>query len=118
MPNFEIPNDEVFTFTIHTATATGTIEPAPAGDVFAVVSSNPTSLGVAIGVDASGAPALIVTPLVQLSPGISVTVSDSAGLAQDVQMFDIVADVTPTNVVLDLAGGTHTAQPVPTAPGP
>lgn len=117
MPNFEIPNDQVWSFTIETANSAGTVEPAPAGDVFTAVSSSP-SLGVAIGTDATGAPAVIVTPLVQLSPGISVTVSDSAGLAQFVQVFDIVADVTPTNVVLDLADGTHTAQPVPAAPGP
>lgn len=117
MPNFEIPNDQVWTFTIKTANAVGTVEPAPAGDVFTVASSS-ASLGVAIGTDASGAPAVMVTPLVQLSPGISVTVSDSAGLAQFVQVFDIVEDVTPTNVVLDLADGTHVAQPVPAATGP
>lgn len=118
MANFEIPNDEVWTFTIETANASGTIEPVPVGDVFTVVSSAPASLGAAVGTDASGAPAVVVTPLVQLSPSISVTVSDAAGLSSFVQVFDIVADVTPTNIVLDLADGTHVAQPVPTAPGP
>ncbi len=117
MPNFELPNDEVLTVTIHTTDAAGDTVPAPAGDVFTAASSSP-SLNVVIGVDGAGAPALIVNALVQVSPNITVTVADSAGLTQAVQIFDIVADVAPANVVLDLVGATHVAQPVPAAPGP
>lgn len=118
VPNYELPNDEVVTITIKTTNSAGMTEPVPTGDVFTAVSSNPASLNAVIGTDASGNPALVVNALVQASPNISVTVSDSAGLAQDVQIFDIVADVTPTNVVLDLADATHAPQAVPTAPGP
>ena len=118
MPNFELPNDEVVTITIQTTDSAGTVEPVPAGDVFTAVSSLPASLGATIGVDASGAPALILTPLVQASPGIIVTVSDSAGLVQAVQIVDIVADVADTNIILDVSAATHVSQPVPTAPGP
>ena len=118
MPNFELMNDEVVTITIKTTNSAGVTEPVPAGDVFSVVSSNPASLGAAIGHDAAGNPAVVLTPLVKVSPGLTITVSDSAGLAVDAQIVDIVEDVTPTNIVLDLADATHVAQPVPTAPGP
>jgi hypothetical protein len=118
VPNFELPNDEVVTIPIQTTDSAGTVEPVPTGDVFTAVSSLPASLGVAIGATASGSPALVLTPLVQASPGITVTVSDSAGLVQAVQLVDIVPDVTDTNILLDVADATHVSQPVPTAPGP
>ena len=117
MPNFEIKDDTVITVPIHTTNSAGVVEPAPAGDVFTVTSSSP-SLGVAIGSDASGNPTLILTPLVQASPNITVTVSDKAGLAVATQIVDIVQDNTPTNVVLDLADATSAPQAVPTATGP
>lgn len=114
--NFEIPNDSVWTFPIVTLNANGDFEPVPAGDTPAVASSNPASM---TAVASAAAPwTCTVTPMVALSPGLTVTVTDSAGLASNVYTFDIVADVTPTNVGLDLADGTHVAQPVPTAPGP
>jgi len=117
MANFELPNDEVVTIPILTTNSAGAVEPPPAGDTFTVTSSS-ASLGVAIGTTAAGGPAVVMTPMVQLSPGISVEVKDSAGLTAWTQLVDIVADVTPTNIVLDVADATHTAQPVPTAPGP
>ena len=116
MPNFELPNDEVVTIPIMTQNSAGVTEPMPAGDVFTVVSSNPASLNAVIGTGTT--PTVVLNALVQLSPGLSFTVSDSAGLGVATQIVDIVADVTPTNIVLDLADATHTAQPVPTAPGP
>ena len=118
MPNYELKSDDTATITIQTATVSGTVEPAPAGDVFSVMSSNPGSLMATIGKDANGNPAVILTPLVQASPGITITVSDSAGLAVDAQIVDVVIDNTPTNVILDLADAVLTSQPTPTAPGP
>jgi hypothetical protein len=118
MPNFEINSDSVVTVPILTTNSAGATEPAPAGDAFTVVSSNPTSLGASIGTTAAGGPAVVLTPLVQASPGITITVSDSAGLAQAVQICDVVVDASPTNVVLDLVDATHVAQKTPTAPGP
>jgi hypothetical protein len=117
MPNFELPNDEVVTISIETTNSNGAVEPVPAGDVFTAKSSS-ASLGVAVSADKNGNPTLVLTPLVQASPGISVTVTDSAGLAQATLVVDIVPDVTDTNIVLDVADATHTSQPVPTAPGP
>lgn len=118
MPNYELANDTVATITIHTTDSNGDVEPVPAGDVFTVVSSNPTSLGAAIGVDAAGAPAVILTPLVKASPNLTITVSDSSGLAQAIQLVDVVPDVTDRNIVLDLVDAKTTTQPVPAAPGP
>lgn len=118
MPNYELPNDEVATITIKTTDAAGDVEAVDPTDVFTAVSSNPASLGVAIGKDAAGNPAIVLTPLVQNSPGLTVTVSDSKGLKQAVQLVDIVPDVTPTNIILDLVDASQSPQAVPTAPGP
>lgn len=118
MPNYELPNDEVDTITIKTQNSVGTTEPIPTGDVFSVTSDKPASLGTTIGKDAGGNPAVVLTPLVQVSPGITVTVSDTAGLKVATLVVDIVQDVTPTNIVLDTADATHVSQPVPTSPGP
>ena len=105
------------TATIKTTDAAGNTEPVPAGDVFTASSSSP-SLGVAIGTDASGNPAVVMTPMVQASPNITVTVSDSAGLMAASFVVDIVPDITPTNIVVDLADATHATQPTPSNPGP
>lgn len=118
MANYELPNDEIDTITIKTQNSAGITEPVPTGDVFSVVSDHPASLSTAIGVDKSGNPALVLTPLVQVSPGIVVTVSDTAGLKVATLIVDIVQDVTPTNIVLDTADATHISQPVPSNPGP
>ena len=118
MPNYELASDEIATITIKTTDAAGGVEAVPEDDVFKVVSSNPTSLGAAIGKDIGGNPAVILTPLVKFSPNITITVSDSAGLTQAVQIVDVVVDITPKNIILDLVDATLKSQPTPTAPGP
>lgn len=115
MPNYELFNDTVAAIPIQTTNSQGVVEPPPAGDTFTAVSSSP-SLGAAIVT--TPALALVLTPLVQASPGITVTISDSAGLKVATQLVDIVADTTDTNIILDLAGAQTTSQSVPTAPGP
>lgn len=118
MANFEIKNDEVVSVPIKTTNAAGVVEPMTAGDTFTATSDHPDSLGVAISADGAGNPLLVLTPLVQASAGITVTVADADGLASAIQLVDIVQDVTPTNVVLDLADATHANQAVPSNPGP
>ena len=118
MANFELPNDEVSTITIKATNAGGVTEPIPAGDAFTATSSNPASLGAVIGLDSAGNPALVLTPLVAASPGLVVTVADSAGLAKAILIVDIVPDVTPANLILDVADATHVSQLIPAAPGP
>lgn len=118
MPNFELPNDEVVTITIKTTNVVGVVEPIPSGDVFVVTSSKPTSLGTRVSTDSAGNPAIVLTPMVQVSPDITVTVTDSAGLTAATLVVDIVQDVTPTNIILDVADAAHVSQPVPANPGP
>jgi len=113
--NFPLLNDEVYNIPILTKDANGDVVPAPAGDVFSVVSSDPTSLGVAIGQTASGAPACIATPLKQTATGITITLSDSDGLTSDIETVDIGPDVAPKSDFLNLAGATTTPQAVPPA---
>lgn len=117
MPNFELASDEVATATILVRDAGGDVVPAIAGDVYTVSSSSP-SLNVSIGADAKGAPAVVMQPMVVASPGIQVTVSDSAGLPAFIQVVDIVADTKPVSIGLDLANVSEVSQPTPTAPGP
>lgn len=118
MANFELANDEVATIGILVDDASGAPVAAPAGDVFTVVSSNPASLGAAMGTTAAGGPAIVLTPLVQVSPGLQVTVTDSAGLTAFTQLIDIVQDTTPKAITLDITNAVEVAQPVPTATGP
>ena len=118
MANFQLPNDWVVTATIVVQDAAGDMVPAPAGDVFSVVSNNPASLQAVMGTDADGNPAVVFNALVQVSPGVSMTISDSAGLTVDTVMIDIVQDMMPVAVGLNLATITHVTQPVPANPGP
>ena len=118
MANREFQDDQVWTVPLRTVNAAGQFEPAPAGDVFTVTSDNP-ALGVAIGTMSDGtSTAVVFTPMVQASTGITYVVSDSAGLAQFTEMVDIVPDVTPTNILLDFASAEIAAQAPPAAPGP
>lgn len=118
MANFPLPNDQVLTVTLKATNAGGAFEPIPSGDVFTVTVSDPASLQAVMGTDASGNAAVVLNALVQTAVGISVTVTDSAGLAAASQLFDIVADSTPTALALDLVDATHTTQAVPTALAP
>ena len=54
MANFMLPNNQILTASIHVTDGAGGLEPAPVGDVFTVVSSNPVSLAAVLGTDAAG----------------------------------------------------------------
>jgi hypothetical protein len=132
MSNIELKNDQVSYIPIVTRDAAGDVVSAASGDVDSVVSSNPASLGMAIGAlptasgaYPAGAPALVLTPLVVESDSansggsISAQLTDTAGLPMTMAyLFDIVQDLSPTNVGLDTTVIETTPQPVPTAPGP
>lgn len=118
MANFELKNDQIAVVTIKTANGQGATEPYPAGAVFTASVSDPTLLNAVIGVDAGGNPAVILNALVAAAANQVLTINGNDGLASVTQIVDIVADNTPTNIVLDLADATFTSQPVPTAPGP
>lgn len=116
-PNFELQNDKVAFVPILTLDAEGTPVAAPTGDTFSVSSSSPASLLATIAT-VNGAVGVSLTPQVQASPNLTVTVTDSDGLSSYAQLVDIVADTTPKAISLDVADATFTAQPEPTAPGP
>jgi hypothetical protein len=132
MPNIELLNDKVSYIPVVTRDAAGDVVPAAAGDVDSVTSSNPASLQMAIGTlpnaqgaYAAGVPALVLTPLVALSNStngggsIAAQLTDTMGLPMAMAyLFDIVADLTPTNVGLDPTVIETTVQAVPTASGP
>jgi hypothetical protein len=115
--NFEIPNNTAPAIAIHTVDAPGDVVPAPSGDVFSAVSSDPTKMTAAIGTMPSGPMtgkvALILTPLVKLASGLTVTVTDTAALTLVVQTVDIVADLTPKAISLDIVDAVFTPQAVP-----
>jgi len=119
MANFELANDAVASIPITTVDTTGAVVPAPSGDIFSVVVSDVTKMTAVIGVMPSGpvagAVALILTPLVQVSPGLTVTVSDTAALTSATVTVDLVDDVTPKGILPDVAGVVFTPQPVPVA---
>lgn len=117
MADIALQDDLVYTIPILTDDGAGNPVPAPAGDVFTVASSSP-SLTAAIGATAAGAPAIILTPTVLAGTGYVVTVTDSAGLAQDVATFDITQDQAAKSIALDFANETTVSQPAPTNPGP
>ncbi len=118
MANLQLLNDEVMTIGILTLDNVGGTVPAAAGDVFTVVSSAPASLNAVMGTTAAGGPAVVINALVQVSPGLSFTVSDSAGLAAFTENVDIVDDTTPAAIGIDLTNATSVSQPAPTAVGP
>ena len=115
--NFEVTNDAAAAIAIHTVDAPGDVVPAPSGDVFSAVSSDPTKMTAAIGTMPSGPMvgkvALILTPLVKLAPGLIVTVTDTAALTMATLTVDIVADLTPKAISLDTVDAVFTPQAVP-----
>jgi hypothetical protein len=115
LPNFELKNDTVASIPVEVEDAAGAVVPTPAGDTFTAVSSNPASLTAII---TPGTSTLVLTPLVQASPGLSVAVNDANGLTAVTLVVDIVADLSPTQVALDVADATTVSQPVPENPGP
>jgi len=126
-------NNEVYFVPLVDKDAGGNVVPAPAGDTVSAVASGSfaASLGVAVTVmPGTSNPAVSLTPLVVESDagnsggGISITLTDSAGLAEDSAsqnvMFDIV--VPPPGPAMtegfDLTGVVSQPQATPTAPGP
>lgn len=120
MANIELQNDEILFIPILTDDMAGVPVPPPSGDTFSVVTSSP-SLMAAIDTTTltpTGTPAVKINAAVQVSPGLTFTVSDSAGLTTFTQGVDVVADTTPSAITLDFAHEVMQSQPVPTAPGP
>ncbi len=118
--NYELANDMIDDIPIVVMDAAGALVPAPAGDVFTVVSSEIPEVFVhaVIGTmpsgPAIGAPSLRINALMQLSTApVTLTISDADGLQSFTLVVDVVADLTPKTIALDIVDVVHTAQPVP-----
>lgn len=109
MANYELANDSIDTIPIMGRDAAGDLVPLPAGVAPTVKNDNPTALNAVInGSD------LVLNALVISAVNITVEVDDGT-LQPFVLMVDIVDNLTPTSVALDIAHVTHAPQPVPTA---
>ena len=119
MANFQLKNDTAADILITTVNDAGAIVPAPAGDVDSVVSSDPTKLAATIATMPSGAfagaPSLHLMPVMKgpFVGTLTATLTDSAGLRQDIIGVDIVEDTTATAVSVDFANVVLTPQAVP-----
>jgi hypothetical protein len=115
--NFELTDDTVAAIAIHTVDANGDVVPAPTGDIFTAVSSDPTKMTATIGTMPSGpmmgATALILTPMVKLASNLTATVTDKAALTMEMLIVDIVANLTPKAISLDTVDAVMTPQAVP-----
>lgn len=116
MANYQLKNDSIDTITIkEVVDATGAPAPVSPGDVFTAASGDTAAVNAVIGTDAAGNPALVINALVQAASGITITVSDAMGAKAATLVVDVVADVVPVDIVLDVADATHAPQPVPAA---
>ncbi len=118
MANMQLPNDAVQYFPIFVTNSAGIVEPAIPGDVYSVTLGSPaTQSGTGAPLNAvvgtvpatlpdgtvpplAGAVALVMNALNMLATGVPFEVKDTDGLKVFDGMVDIVADVTPTNIVL------------------
>ena len=116
MANYELANDTVAYIPIQTLDAGGNPTPPPAGDIFTVTSSEPTSLTATVGTMPSGPlqgqPAAVLTPLVQTAAGITVTLTDSDNLTAGTQIVDVIVGV-PTTDFLDVSAAVTVPQAPP-----
>lgn len=120
MANFQLKNDFVADILITTINDAGAIVPAPAGDIDSVISSDPTKLAATIGVmpvpsPFAGSPSLHLVPVMKgpFVGTLTATLTDSAGLRQDVVGVDIVEDLTATALSVDVTNVVMTPQAVP-----
>jgi hypothetical protein len=139
LPNghWALNNNQVYWFPLTDKDLNGNIVPAPAGDVVSAAGGGPFAASVAVGVGVmpagapdAGDPAISMTPLVMESDagnsggGISVVLTDTAGLTEDSatkgDLFDIV--VPPPGPAategINIAAVFMVSQPTPTATGP
>jgi hypothetical protein len=111
MANIQLPNDVVRRYTIHANDVAGDPVALPPGRTPTLVNSAPTELHAVIDTDGVS---LLVNALVNTATGISVEIDDGT-LTPFTMVFDIVEDLAPTSVVVDLTKFTDTAQPRPSA---
>lgn len=117
MAAYSLKTNVVATFPITLANPAGGFDAAQPGDVFTVVSSDPTNLNAVVGADAtSGAPNVSVNWLHTTSPmltGVGISITDSAGNTADMaETFDMVPPAFVADQIgIDIANVVETPQP-------
>ncbi len=115
--NFQLYNDKTYTFPLQCKNASGVVQPWPTTGAWPVaVSDNPGSLAASVTYVAPSFK-LVLKPMVQASPNISVTVS-YIGMGPAIFVADIVADPDLISVAVDASGVTTATQSIPTNTGP
>lgn len=122
MANFQLYNDKVWTlpvkcFNPNTSTTTAGF---PSGTTVTAASSLPNSLGVAMSGNISTGIWMVLTPKVQVSPGITITLTGT-NMPTTTFLVDVADDPAAQNqMVVDTtpADITTVTQSVPTASGP
>ena len=131
LPNghLALNNNEVYTIALIDHDANGNVVPMPAGDVVSVAAAGTFAASLSAALDSAGT-GVVLTPMVVESDagnsggGISIVLTDSAGLTEDSAtqniLFDIVVPPPGPAVTegLDLTNVTMASQPTPSAPGP
>jgi hypothetical protein len=139
LPNghFGLQNNMVYYFPLQDEDVNNNIVPAPTGDVVTPVATGAHAASLAFAVGAMpagspnpGAPAIVGTPMVVQSDagngggGIGLTLTDTAGLAENTVTSSALFDITvpppgpATAEGVDFPGVFVVAQPTPAAPGP
>lgn len=112
----ELKPNEVHTLTLGIVNAeTGLVEPAPMGNVFYAKSPSP-AVDATVGVDAAGAPAVIVRAMTMPDPKtktIVIPVTDSAGNKATEITVNYPVPVASGEITLNMTGDTVTDQPLP-----
>lgn len=108
MANYQLMNDSVDRIPIMGMDGAGDLVALPSGSTPTLKNSDPASLNAIIdGND------LVINALVDTASNITVEIDDGT-LKPFSFVLDIVEDVEPTSVALNLTAVTHTSQPRPT----
>lgn len=109
MANYQLKNDAIDTIPVMGKDAAGDPVALPIGRTPTLVNSDPQSLNAIM--DGNN---LVINALVDTATNITLEIDDGT-LTPFVFEIDIVEDLDPTSVVLDLTNVTHATQPRPSS---
>lgn len=115
MANYQLLNDHIDVIPILGRDPAGDLVPLPAGVVPSLKNGDPASVAAVISPIASGGYSLDINALVPAATNISIEIDDGT-LTPYTLVVDVVSDIIPTSVGLNLQAVTFTTQPVPLAP--
>lgn len=113
MAAYTLRNNSVDNVPIMGVDEAGDIVSIPTSFTPVIKNSNPLALRAIVGVAPVGGPALVMNALTTLAKGIVVEV-DVGALAPYILIVEIVMDLSPVQITLDIEHATHTHQSIPT----